>query len=832
MTVKFELEDPTNLQTPYKFTNKDKVYILAWTTTPWTLIGNVALAVGKNINYEIVSLAKSDSIKELGDYEKPPAISTQKDYYIIAKDRKDLLLGEHSPETINTIRGKNLVGLKYKPLFDYYFGDEKLENRENGWKVYAANFVSTEEGTGVVHIAPAFGEEDMELGKKKNLPFIQQVDDSGRLKNEVKDWPGQEVKPIDDPKKTDKKIVEWLKKNNVLFDVQEYEHSYPHCWRCETPLLNYATESWFVEVTKIKDNLIKNNQKIHWTPAHVKDGRFGKWLEEARDWAISRSRYWGAPLPVWVCNKCGEKTVVSSRKELEKLSGKKVNDLHKQFVDKITWPCSKCKGTMKRIPEVLDCWFESGSMPYAQNHYLGKPLKNFNPEKGKNFPADFIAEGIDQTRGWFYTLMVLSTALFNKEVAQNIIANGIVLAEDGEKMSKRLNNYPAPVELFEKYSVDAMRYYLLSSPVLVAENLNFSEDGVKEALRKVEILLWNVYKFYTMYANELKVKSEKSKVKSDNILDKWILARLNQLIDETTKHMDNYVIPKAIRPIEEFINDLSTWYLRRSRDRFKTGNKQDKRAALQTTGYVLLQLSKVMAPFMPFVAEQIWQRVTKDDFKDENKSVHLEEWPSADKLSTTDKDILSHMKTCRKIIEIGLAARDEAKIKVRQPLSLLLHNALGEFQMTGESEGSAKVFSSYLELNKLIKDEINVKEVRRVTKEKLPKGPDYITKQDGDIIVVVDTKLTPKLKQEGIKRELVRFINNLRKEDGLTIQAIVTVGWESKSEEIKGVIVKCKNEIAKATLAKKIKEGLNGEVDIKKEVKINGQSIVLGIMKK
>jgi len=777
-TVKFELADEPG------------TYVLAWTTTPWTLIGNVALAVGEDIDYAIARIRNQES----GIRER----------FVLAKDRMEEMLGDQEYEIAKEFKGKDLVGKKYKPLFNY-FQDKDLANKENGWKIYAADFVSTEEGTGVVHIAPAFGEEDMELGKEEKLPFIQHVDGSGRFTKDVKDWPGQEVKPIDNPQATDRKIVDWLKKNNKLFREEKYEHSYPHCWRCETPLLNYATESWFVEVTKIKDDLINNNKEIHWLPEHIKEGRFGKWLEQARDWAISRNRYWGAPLPVWICDQCGEKIVVGSRKELETYSDTPVNDLHKQFVDKVTWQCEKCGGIMKRIPEVLDCWFESGSMPYAQEHYPFANKEKFE----KNFPADFIAEGVDQTRGWFYTLHILATALEIKgktsPAFKNVIVNGIILAADGQKMSKRLKNYPDPTELFGKYSVDAMRYYLLSSPVLLAENLNFSEEGVKEAWRKVEMILWNVYRFYAMYADKSsKFKVQSSKFKTDNILDQWIIARLSQLIKEVTENMDNYIIPKAIRPIEEFINDLSTWYIRRSRDRFKGEDEKDKEQALQTTGYVLVQLAKVMAPFMPFLAEQIWQKATGNDFKDEGRSVHLEEWPETRNMKhETQNRILEEMEMVRKIVELGLAKRDEAGIKVRQPLNKF---SIFNFQF------------SINEYEELIKDELNVKIVES-------------EKGSGELSVELDTKITDELIQEGIKREVVRFINALRKNAGLTIQDRVVIYWQSEDEEVKKAIDNYEEDIMKDTLADEMRGGKSEDVDLEKSVKVNGAEVWLGIKK-
>ena len=781
-TVKFELVDEPG------------TYVLAWTTTPWTLIGNVALAVGEEIEYVVIKTKTADQEKK-----------DKNNLFIVAKDRLKDFFQEGEYEVVKKLKGSDLVGKRYKPLFNYYAQDGKIENRENGWQIYLADFVTTEEGTGIVHIAPAFGEEDMELGKKYNLPFIQHVDMDGRFKPEVADWPGVEVKPKEDPKATDKKIVAWLREHGALFSSEEYEHSYPHCWRCDTPLLNYAAKSWFVEVTKIKDKLIENNQKIRWVPAHIKAGRFGKWLEQARDWAISRSRYWGDPLPVWVCEKCGQKTVVGSRAELKKLSGRQVDDLHKQFVDKITWPCQQCGGTMKRIPEVLDCWFESGSMPYAQEHYPFENKEKFE----RNFPADFIAEGVDQTRGWFYTLHVLAGALEINGVSspafKNVIVNGIVLAEDGQKMSKRLKNYPDPSELFDKYSVDAMRYYLLTSPVLLAENLNFSEKGVEEVLRKVEIILWNVYKFYAMYAGELKIKSEKLKVKSDNVLDKWILARLNQLIGEVTENMNNYLIPKAVRPIEGFINDLSTWYLRRSRARFREEGK-DKEAALEITGFVLIQLAKIMAPFMPFLAEQIWQKVTGFDFKDENQSVHLQSWIEAQSTEheTEEKEILENMQMTRKIVEMGLAKRDEVGIKVRQPLNEL---KVKNCQLSDE----------YADL---IKDELNIKKIEFIPGER-------------ELAVELDTEITEELKLEGIKRELVRLINNLRKQAGLTIADKITVFYQTSDPDIQAAITKFSSDIASDVLSDSLKQGISDAdtFTLQKSLKINSGEITLAIKK-
>ncbi|MBU4347042.1 isoleucine--tRNA ligase [Patescibacteria group bacterium] len=804
--VKFEIANPRQLDANLR--QDDKVYVLAWTTTPWTLIGNVALAMGEKIDYVLAGIRN----QELGIRE----------YYILAKERVGEILKDKEYEIIKELKGKDLVGLEYKSLFDYYAKDEKSENRKNGWKIYPANFVTTEEGTGVVHIAPAFGEDDMNLGKKHNLPFIQHVGMDGVIKKEAGEFAGMSVKPADDHTKTDVEIIKYLAYKGLLFAKEKYEHSYPHCWRCETPLINYATSSWFVNIEKIKKQMLKTAKEISWSPKHIKEGRFGNWLESARDWSISRQRFWASVMPIWKCEKCGEMKVIGSVKELEKLSGEKITDIHKHIVDKITFKCEKCAGEMRRIPDVLDTWFDSGSMPYAQMHYPFDPdsissqySDNYgagNKEKivtlcpPKGFPAQFIAEGIDQTRCWFYYLHAIASGITGKPAYKNVIVNGIVLAEDGKKMAKKLNNYPDPMFVFDQYGADALRYYLLTSPVMLAENLNFSEKGVEEALRKVGMILWNVYKFYEMYAESPLTPLAKGGEVGSSALDKWINARLKQLIKEVTENMDNYNLPKATRPIGEFINDLSTWYLRRSRDRFKGDNEEDKNAALSTMKYVLIELAKVMAPFTPFIAEQLWQKVSGNDFKDENKSVHLESWPTVESgIMNQESGIITEMEGVRKIVELGLAKRDEAGIKVRQPLNKF---SIFNFQF------------SIIEYEDLIKDELNIKDIK-------------IEKDKGELRVELDTKITPELKQEGIKRELVRFINGLRKEAGMTIKDRAIVFYETDSDIIKKAVDKYAKEIMNDTLSEDIVFGFNGEAakgaEFEKEVKIEGETVKLGI---
>ncbi|MEA2088912.1 MAG: isoleucine--tRNA ligase [Patescibacteria group bacterium] len=779
-TVKFKLEAGQKIG---NFIVDDNTYILAWTTTPWTLLGNVALAVGNEIEYVKVKVKFSPPDKEgLGEV------------FILAKDRLKDALENEKYEIMEKFKGKDLVGLKYEPIFDYYSKDANLENKENGWKIYADDFVTTEEGTGVVHIAPAFGEDDMNLAKKENLPFIQHIGMDGVIKEEAKDFKGMNVKPIDNHQKTDIEIIKYLAHKNLLFAKKKFEHSYPHCWRCDSPLLNYATSSWFVNITKIKKQMLELAEKINWSPEHIKKGRFGNWLENARDWSISRQRFWASVIPVWICEECKEKKVMGSISELEKLSKQKVNDLHKHTVDKIIFKCDKCGGTMKRISDVFDCWFESGAMPYAQCHYPFENKEKFE----KNFPAEFIAEGIDQTRCWFYYLHAIAVGIKNKQAYKNVIANGIVLAEDGKKMSKKLKNYPDPALVLDKYGADALRYYLLTSPVMLAENLNFSEKGVDEVLKKVLMILKNVLSFYKLFENQKPCLVSRH-ANSNNILDKWILVKLNLLIKEVEENMEIYNLVKATRPIAEFINDLSTWYLRRSRDRFKGDDEKDKQDALQTTHYVLLTLSKIIAPFMPFMAEYLYKEVYG-----EKESVHLEKWPKQELSITNYKlQILKDMEMVRKIVELGLAKRAEVGVRIRQPLRELKVKS-----------GKLKVDEEYLDL---IKDEINVKNIK-------------IVKGDKDMKVELDTKITPELKQEGIKREIVRAINSMRKNNGLTIKDKINIYWNSKNKEIKETFEEYKKDILKDTLTVNISSDLKSDEDCK-EIKIDNEILFIQIEK-
>jgi isoleucyl-tRNA synthetase len=976
-TAKFELADEPG------------TFVLAWTTTPWTLIGNVALAVGESIDYVKFSIKNYPGISD-GVY-----IFSENDLKNYEEEINSKKTAETEVEVLEKFKGKDLIGKKYKPLFDYYSDDENLKNRENGWKIYGADFVTTEEGTGVVHIAPAFGEDDLELGKKYELPFVQHVNFDGTIKTEAKDFVGLNVKPMEDVQSTDVEIIKYLAKNNLLFAKEKYEHSYPHCWRCETPLINYATSSWFVRVEKIKEKALEYAKNVSWTPKHLKDGRFGNWLEGARDWSISRQRYWASVMPIWKCE-CGEMKVFGSVKELEqkvdlgffyimrhgeaqnnvnrilsckindgmslsekgkedikkiaqnlkdkkidliissdldrteqtaeiiskelgievifdkrlretnvgdfdgekiddvpdfkekwdkginmrfpngddwfslgdraedfyrfifdnyrnknilivshgdlltaieaKISGNdyikeikevhgnryieksecrelkyKLTDIHKHIVDKITFKCEKCGGMMKRIPDVLDTWFDSGSMPYAQMHYPFENKEKF--EKG--FPAEFIAEGVDQTRCWFYYLHVISSAIKESEAFENVVANGIVLAEDGKKMAKRLKNYPDPMEMFEKHGADAVRFFLLGSPVMAAENLNFSEREVSEVVRGMMRMLWNSYSFFVLYANIDKFEMPKNyELKPKNLLDKWIVSELNMLMKNVNESMENYELNKAVRYFPKFIDDLSNWYIRRSRKRFwKSENDDDKNRAYETLYIVLVELSKLMAPFTPFIAEEIYRNLTGKE------SVHLADFPKADE-SLIDEELNIQMYNVRYAITAGLEIRASEKFKVRQPFSYLETNC-----------DDLKIFED------IIKEELNIKEIRFVNKVdrklvtrslNIYSEPDETSATiDPTKMIGINIEITEVLKLEGQAREIIRHIQEMRKEAGYEVDNRIGVAYVGMSE----VFEKFSSLISKEVLANSLSEGKIDSADLEKEFEIDEEKLMIQIKK-
>lgn len=767
--AKFELLDDPMAN------DQKSVSILAWTTTPWTLIGNVALAVNPDIDYvyvETVNLVQKGEFKD--------------EIFVVAKARLEDVMKGKEYEIVQEVKGADLVGKAYRPLFDFYASNENLHNHANGWKVYGAEFVTTEDGTGVVHIAPAFGEDDMNLGKEKNLPFVQHVGMDGVIKQEAGEFAGLHVKPIEDVQSTDVAIIKYLAQNNLLFAKEKYEHSYPHCWRCDTPLINYATSSWFVNVTKIKPVALDLAKEIHWSPEHMKEGRFGNWLSGARDWSISRQRFWASVIPIWRCE-CGEMKVFGSAKELEQESGKTVTDLHKHIVDEITVPCS-CGKEMHRVPDVLDTWFDSGSMPYAQLHY---PFEN-GEKFDQGFPADFIAEGVDQTRAWFYYLHVIASAIKEKPAFKNVIVNGTVLAEDGKKMSKRLQNYPDPVLMFDKYGADAMRQYLMSSPVVAAQNLNFSERDMSEVVRGMLRMLWNSYSFFVLYANidkwEPQGEYDDTKL-AENFLDFWILSELNKLITDVNVAMEHYELHKAARLFPKFVDNLSNWYIRRSRKRFwKSENDTDKNNAYATLHHVLVTFSQVIAPFMPFIADEIYRNLTGKE------SVHLSDFPVAN-AQYINTSLNEQMATVREIISQGLQQRAQAKIKVRQPLASV--------------EIKNQILSD--EMMAIIREELNVKDV--------------VINPDLEGEIQINTEITEELKQEGMAREIVRFIQEMRKTADYEVDNHIQVWYQG----LDSVFAAFGEMIAKETLADFIDEGPTQECDLEKEFDVDGERVVIQI---
>ncbi|MBR9702289.1 isoleucine--tRNA ligase [Candidatus Pacearchaeota archaeon] len=714
----------------FKLKGEDK-YVLAWTTTPWTLPGNLALAVNDKLKYVSVKISSET--------------------YILAKDRMEEILKDKKYKIVEEFTGKKLVGLEYEPLFD--LRNKEINEDKNTYKIYSEKFVSTEEGTGVVHIAPNFGEDDFESGKKNSLPMVDLMDENGAYTEEAGDFKGLYFS------KAGKKVLEDL--GEKLFSNFKVTHSYPFCYRCNTPLIYKTQKAWYLNVDKVRAKMLKTNEKIRWVPDYFKHGRFKYNLENAPHYNLSRSRYWGSPMPIWRCEKCEEIKVVGSIKEIEKLSGKKVKDLHLPKIDDHKFKC-KCGEIMNRIPEVLDCWFESGAMPFAQWHY---PFKRKNDFK-KIFPADFIIEYTGQLRGWFYYLHLLSNSLFGSESFKNVVCHGVLAGTDGRKMSKSYGNYPDPKETLERYGGDAIRMYFLSSQLFVGGDMNLSEEDIKNSLRKNVMLLWNIYKFYEL-STDKKVKIKKTK--SKNLLDRWIIARLNQLIKDVTNNMEEYNLPSAARLVTEFIEDLSTWYVRQSRDRFNDNDLD----AISTFKVVLETSSKVIAPFMPFLAEHIWQGITNNDFKNKNESVHLQKWPKYD-YKLIDKPLIDKMKLVREVVSKGLMERDKAGIGLRWPLA--------KVNITSDE----KLSKDFLEI---IENQLNIKKI------KFEKG--------AELSVELDAKMTPELEEEGYAREMSRQVQAFRKKLGLEKKDRIELSIFT-DEDFKKVLEKRKEFIQSRTNSKMV----------------------------
>ena len=730
VTVKFELVDEPG------------TYFLAWTTTPWTLPGNVALAIKKDIQY----------VKVVSEDGK----------YIVAKELAGSVFEgkEHSIES--EMSGVELVGKSYKPLFDYYVGSE-MKNKENAWKVYAADFITTDKGTGIAHEAPAFGEDDMELARVENLPVIHHVKMDGMFEKEVTDFVSLLAKPKDDPASTDVAVIKYLAHNGLLFSKEKYEHEYPFCWRCDTPLIYFAKPSWFIRMSEIRDELVKNNEAVEWVPDHIKEGRFGEWLRGAKDWAISRERYWGTPLPIWECageKACGKMKVIPSIAELEKLSGKKIDDVHKPYIDDVNFAC-ECGETMERVPEVLDVWFDSGAMPLAQFHYpnavTDEDKKNI--EAGKYFPADYICEAIDQTRGWFYTLHAIGT-LLNKagkvstgNAFKNVICLGHIMDAQGKKMSKSKGNVIDPFQMFDEFGADPLRWMLfsLNQPGMTKR---FDLKGMRDVQNRVFRMLWNSYSFFVQYAEIDNWEPKANAAPSKNLLDRWIISELQLLMQSVDESLAKYDVYAPTQKIESFIDNLSNWYIRRNRKRFwKNENDGDKNDAYQTLYDVLVTLSKLMAPFTPFLAEEMYRNLSCVEF------VHLAEWPVADE-SLIDAELNELMKRVREIVNIGLQVRAQAKTKVRQPLV--------ELQVTS--------YKLPLELQEIIKEELNVKEFKVV--ESIKESKNIIGATIGEIKIGLNIEITPELKLEGDAREIIRAIQEGRKKAGFEVADRIVLGYQ------------------------------------------------------
>ena len=761
---KDDVSDPS-LFVKFKLVDED-AYLLGWTTTPWSTPGNAAIAVNPTAQYVYAKMTDDEGKEEV---------------LVLAKERLQAVLkDEQTYHILKEVAGTELVGKSYEPPFTVE-GVRDQEGGENLYKVWPAEFVSIEDGTGVLHVAPAFGEDDLALGQANNIPVIMTIDDGGHVKGNI-GFDEVEGKFF---KGADRAIIDHLTHKGLVFAAETFTHTYPFCWRCDTPLLYRAISSWFIRVSDIREQLTKTAEEINWVPGHIKAGRFGKWVAGARDWAISRNRYWGAPLPVWV-NEADEDDyiVVGSIAELKELAGDEAvpDDLHRPYIDKVTF--TKDGKTYCRVEEVLDCWFESGCMSIAQQHY---PFENKEVFE-KTFPADFIIEGLDQTRLWFYVQHVMATILFDSPAYKNVVVNGMIMAADGQKLSKRLKNYPPIEDVFDNEGADALRLFLLSSTqaTQVADYMRFNRDGMKDLSRNVLGTLQNSYRFFKMYADidEWQAPTELTEPNSTNVLDQWMLARLNEAIAEATRQADNYKLAHTIAPIVALVDDMSNWYIRRSRRRFwKSEDDADKLQAYATLHYTLVRVLQLLAPWAPFLSDKLYRELMHGE------SVHLSDWPEA---ATPNETLLEDMARTREYIATGLALRAEVKIKVRQPLAQAAVPELPEVYRD------------------IILEELNVK--------KLVWGKE----------VTLDTKLTDELRAEGVMRDLVRHIQNTRKQADLNVEDRIALQVTSEGELIQKALALFKDAIMQETLATTWSEG---ELAYTQTVKVDGQEVTISLQK-
>jgi len=758
--------------------------LLAWTTTPWTLPANAALAVDNKADYAFVKL-KSDG-------------ST----LILAKDRLDVLdLRDHDYSVSKTVKGSELVGLRYEPLYPLPEGRFDGQQTKNAHQVFSDASVSLEDGTGILHVAPRYGETDLALGQRENLPLVESVDSSGHQIYGPSEALGKFFK------KADEYIIADLTHKDRLFAAETFTHTYPFCWRCDTPLMYFATSTWFVEVSKVREQMIRTAEDINWVPANIKNGRWGKWLEGARDWAISRNRYWGAPMPIWQnVDEPNDYIVVESIAQLKELAGTdiKVDDLHRPFIDEISF--IKDGKTYKRVEEVLDCWFESGSMPVAQYHY---PFDN-KEETEKHLTADFITEGLDQTRLWFYVQHVISTILFDKPAFKNVIVTGIIMAADGQKLSKRLKNYPPTEDVFDIEGADAWRLYLLSSTQATetADYMRFDRPGLTDLKRNALDTMSNSVRFFKTYSGLDNWQTPKTlqEPEASNLLDRWILVRTEQTIELSTKSVESYKIAHAILPIFDLVDDMSNWYIRRSRKRFwKSENDTDKTEAYNTLWYVLVRISQLLAPWAPFISDKIWNELTQGSGLTD--SVHLSDWPSVKEPNTASLKLLDNMLKARKVVEHGLGLRmfssdTQQQVKVRQPLKTLTYSGdrLGE------------------DYENIIAEEVNVKEVKSTWSDEKDR--------DMPFKVWIDKEITPELKAEGVARELVRAIQNARKNAGFNVEDRIHLAFESQTTELTGAFNQFNDTIYAETLTT-AELANREEAEHSETVKVDGQEVTI-----
>ena len=834
----------------------EDAYILAWTTTPWTLPSNVALCVNPDETYVKVTTADGYT-------------------YYLAEALCETILGGDKPtapyQVAETFTGKELEGKEYEPLMDCA-AEIIAKQHKKAHYVVCDTYVTLTDGTGVVHIAPAFGEDDAKVGRNYELPFVQLVNSKGEMTEETP-YAGVFCK------KADPMILKDLEDKGLLFDAPKFEHSYPHCWRCDTPLIYYARESWFIKMTAVKDDLVRNNNTVNWIPESIGKGRFGDWLENIQDWGVSRNRYWGTPLNIWECE-CGHQHAVGSREELEQLSGNpeaKNVELHRPYIDKITIPCPKCGKEMHRVPEVIDCWFDSGAMPFAQHHYPFENKELFE----KQFPAQFISEAVDQTRGWFYSLMAESTLLFNKAPYENVIVLGHVQDENGQKMSKSKGNAVDPFEALETHGADAIRWYFYTNSAPWLPN-RFHDKAVTEGQRKFMGTLWNTYAFYVLYANIDEFNPMNYTLEYDKlaVMDKWLLSRLNTVVKAVDDNLAAYRIPESARALQDFVDEMSNWYVRRSRERFwAKGMEQDKINAYMTLYTALVTISKAAAPMIPFMTEDIYQNLVRSVDKEAPESIHLCDFPAVEE-TMIDRKLEEDMEDLLEVVVMGRACRNASNIKNRQPIGQMYIKAdfdLSDFYVDiiadelnvkkvtftddvrdfssysfkpqlktvgpkfGKQLGEIRAALSDVDGNAAM-DEVNETGALKLV---LPSGEvvlekddllidiaqkeGYVSESDNKITVVLDTNLTPELLEEGFVKEIISKVQTMRKEAGFEVMDKIEITYEG-TEKAEKIFAENADTIGAETLALRVaKETAKGYV---REWKINGENVTLGVEKK